>query len=494
VTNHAVPPASAADIPVAWTGQDNDGGSGLAFFDIFVSVNRGPFQVWLPQTTLRSAVYTGVQGNTYSFYSVGTDRAGNREAAPAAPDAETSVTLSNQPPSIAALTEDSLDEGATASFTLAFTDPNLPNDRLNLRAIGAPTGLSLDATSGLIRWPTSEATGPSTNRFQVIVTDNGMPPLSATGEVVIVVREVNQPPSLWPIANRVVREMSLLLITNRASDADLPANILTFSLGAGAPTGASIDPVTGLFQWRPSELQGPSTNRIAVIVTDNGVPPLSATQTFIVVVRDTEPAFVLNLGTTNVFAGETNALPVILKSGLDLNRVTFEMTVPEERLTNWTLMLVAPEAVSGSGQRLGSGRFRIEILLNPEQAVSGSRTIAFLGFTAVPHARSIIVPVIPTSLAGYQATGPSLTNGAAWGGRVFVVATEPVLDLARTSNGFVNLFLYGTPGTTNRIQSTPSLEMPVWFVEWSNVLQGRMIAIPLAPTNSPARFFRAGSP
>ena len=69
-----------------------------------------------------------------------------------------------------------------------------------------------------------------------------------------------------------------------------PANTLTFSLDAGAPAGASINPVTGVFTWTPTEAQGPGVYPITVRVTDNGQPPKSATRTFTVTVNDVNNA------------------------------------------------------------------------------------------------------------------------------------------------------------------------------------------------------------
>src|SRR5436190_20871565 len=71
-----------------------------------------------------------------------------------------------------------------------------------------------------------------------------------------------------------------------AADANEPAQSLRFSLGAGAPARAGINPTNGVFQWTPDESQGPATNQIGVIVTDNGTPPLSAVQSFTIVVRE----------------------------------------------------------------------------------------------------------------------------------------------------------------------------------------------------------------
>jgi RHS repeat-associated protein len=77
---------------VSWSGADDAGGSGIASFDVFVSDNGGPFTAWLTATPLTSASYAGQNGHTYAFYSVATDRVGNRQKAPTAAQATTQVT------------------------------------------------------------------------------------------------------------------------------------------------------------------------------------------------------------------------------------------------------------------------------------------------------------------------------------------------------------------------------------------------------------------
>ena len=142
--------------------------------------------------------------------------------------------------------------------------------------MGAPAGVLLDSRTGELTWPTDEGNGPSTNQIRVIVSDSGQPPLSATGTVSVVVREVNSAPTLASVTNRKINELQTLAITLTATDADLPAQKLSFELAPGAPVGAQLDAATGVFTWTPTALQGPSTNRVTVLVRDNGAPSLSA--------------------------------------------------------------------------------------------------------------------------------------------------------------------------------------------------------------------------
>ncbi|SPE55794.1 putative Glucan endo-1,6-beta-glucosidase [Verrucomicrobia bacterium] len=98
---------------------------------------------------------------------------------------------------------------------------------------------------------------------------------------------VNQPPALAPIANQTILAGRVLVVTNSASDPDVPAQTLAFGL-TSPPAGALVNPTSGLFTWRPAIAQSPSTQAVAVVVSDDGVPSMSATQRFLVTV--TRPA------------------------------------------------------------------------------------------------------------------------------------------------------------------------------------------------------------
>ena len=108
----------------------------------------------------------------------------------------------------------------------------------------------------------------------------------------------NNAPTIAAVGNRTLIAGQTLTITNSATDSDEPAQTLAFSL-LGPPSGAMVDPNSGVFNWRPAIARSPSTNLMNVIVTDNGAPPLSATQSFTVTVSQPAKPSLGNFSLTN---------------------------------------------------------------------------------------------------------------------------------------------------------------------------------------------------
>jgi hypothetical protein len=121
-------------------------------------------------------------------------------------------------------------------------------------------------------------------------------------EVTVTIRPVNDAPVLANIATQNGREGQLLSFLATATDVDTPSNELRFSLGAGAPVGMIIDPVTGVVTWTPPN--GPLTLSFTLIVSDGGTPPGVHERTVNVVVANAAP--VVNLGAgASIEAGST---------------------------------------------------------------------------------------------------------------------------------------------------------------------------------------------
>ncbi|MGA1193623.1 MAG: hypothetical protein ACO3ZG_04485, partial [Kiritimatiellia bacterium] len=237
--------------------------------------------------TAGGAVFEGEPGNTYAFFSRATDNEGNTEPEPGAAQAQTTTSQANTPPSLAYDAVIVVDEGSTVTATPVVSDTDEPAQALQFSFVsGNLPGMTLNPATGVLGYPTGENAGPSTNVVSIRVTDDGVPPLSTTASVTLVVREVNVAPVIPPIADRFVNGPTNLSFTITATDADRPVNTLTYSLGAGAPPGASIDPVSGLFSWNVAASNIPGAYNVSVVVTDDGAPSLSFTQRFAVLARD----------------------------------------------------------------------------------------------------------------------------------------------------------------------------------------------------------------
>jgi hypothetical protein len=455
----ALPADSPILFRVQWSGTDDD--SGIANYDIFVSANDGSFVPWLQKTPLTSASYQGVPGGHYAFYSVATDAAGNQENPPVTPDAMTTVTITNHAPVLTSLPVQTIDEGTLLQLTVPASDSD-PNDTLAFSlAAGAPSGMTINRSTGLITWQTGEINGPSTNTFTVNVADDGLPPLSAATNVTVIVREVNTAPVLTPILNRTINEGAILWVTNRATDSDIPANRLTFTLGPGAPAGATIT-TNGLFHWQPTELQGPSTNLIQVIVSDDGTPSLSATQSFTVMVRDVLSDFKLAVGSTNVMAGENGIVPILLtSSGLDLTNISFFLETPSEQLTNFSLQPVSAEILSSLLQPAGADRSQVQFILDAGQMQPGLRQLAALGFLAATRTNSTVAPLRISQLRGIRSGNLVIVNGMAVPGRVIIIANESVLEATQPTT----LLLYGKEGVHYAIEARTNLDAGTSWAE-----------------------------
>jgi hypothetical protein len=96
------------------------------------------------------------------------------------------------------------------------------------------------------------------------------------------VRSVIQPNILAPIGDQTATKGTTLSLQATVPDPGLSGDHFTYSLGAGAPPGAVIDPTTGMFSWTPGI--GPGVFPVTIHVDDTSIPGSSGTRTFSVTV------------------------------------------------------------------------------------------------------------------------------------------------------------------------------------------------------------------
>jgi hypothetical protein len=216
------------------------------------------------------------------------------------------LNVLNARPTIAATTNQIVNELATLTLTNTAADPDVPAQTLTFSFAAAPNGMTLTplgTNAAVITWTPAQTNSPSTNTVSVVVTDNGTPPLSATNTFMVVVREVNVAPVLPVIGTQTVNELTALTVTDTATESNIHST-LGYAL-VNPPAGMAIS-ANGIVTWTPQQNQSPGTNLVTAIATNSNPydlvnPHLGATNTFTAVVKEVNVAPVLPvIGTQTV--------------------------------------------------------------------------------------------------------------------------------------------------------------------------------------------------
>ncbi len=156
------------------------------------------------------------------------------------------VAEQNQAPVTGSPISHTVNELANLNFTVSATDADLPAQALTYSLVNAPSGVTINSSTGQVSWTPTEAQGPALHTFQVRVTDS----LGAFSNqtVNVTVNEVNQAPTLAAISDSSVFQNQVLTSKATGSDVDLPTQSLSYSL-LNAPTGMTINSVTGDIRW-----------------------------------------------------------------------------------------------------------------------------------------------------------------------------------------------------------------------------------------------------
>ena len=214
----------------------------------------------------------------------------------------------NDVPSGSYAQEMTLFPGGAPNFQL--TQPfNMTNNRIYTASIWMKsqgmTGVTLSMNRNSSPYNSYYSTNVTLTNYwtQLVLTGNGVTNIQCRFQLrslqpgtiwmdqgSVVSQPTNTAPILAAVSNLTIVAGQVLLVTNTATDAGVPPQVLTYSL-LSAPTNASVTGSNGIFQWRPGAAQAGTTNNIAIKVADNGLPILSATQAFTVLVsRLTKPA------------------------------------------------------------------------------------------------------------------------------------------------------------------------------------------------------------
>ncbi|MFT5122200.1 MAG: hypothetical protein ACI97B_000828, partial [Verrucomicrobiales bacterium] len=218
----------------------------------------------------------------------------------------------NDPPVLAAISNQVVQETATLEIPVNATDPD--GDLLTFSLLDLPGfAVFTNLTNGVGRIDVApDYTNEGVYAISVIVTDDGTPPLSATNLFTLTVEDLNRPPVLGVISNQVVQEGASLEVPINASDPD--GDILTIT-STNLPAFASLTALSNgiaRLDFSPAYTNA-GLYPITVIVHDDGVPMLSATNSFTLTVEDVNGLHVFNVITNHVMQeGDTLSVDVVV--------------------------------------------------------------------------------------------------------------------------------------------------------------------------------------
>jgi hypothetical protein len=253
------------------------------------------------------------------------------------------VTEVNVAPVLPSLGARTVNELTLLTVTNTASDSNI-HSTLTYALVNRPSGMGISAT-GVITWTPQQNQSPSTNLVTTVASsanpyDQINPVLKATNTFTAVVTEVNVAPVLPNIGPRTINELTLLTVTNTASDSNIHST-LTYAL-VSRPSGMGIS-ATGVITWTPQQNQSPSTNLVTTVASsanpyDQINPVLKATNTFTVIVRAIEkPRLSIAL---------VNGLPVLAWNSSPGSE--FQVQYRNDLVTGSWLDLGGPITASGS--------------------------------------------------------------------------------------------------------------------------------------------------
>ncbi len=358
---------------------------------------------------------TSSQGGSHSVTLRASDLAGN----PVDQSFQVSV---NDAPVIQPIGNKQIQEGQTLLFTASATDTDQP---LSFSLEGAPQGATIDAQTGAFTWATTEADGPGQYTITVKVTD-------ATGAAgresfVATVTENNTSPALASIEDVIADEETLVEFFAVGTDADLPAQELTYRLETGAPAGAAIDAETGRFTWTPGENQ---TGQYPITVTVVDSLGATASRSFTVTVREVDrppvfdPVGVQTVAPEEVLQVTVHAadpdLPnpnavryslVDAPDGASIDPQTGELVwaVPGDLAADTYELVVQATEVTGTGQAGASSTLRMQVVVagSGVNEVLAQMLIAELAETRTDFST---IAVEPDPLASQDAPEPIIDS------------------------------------------------------------------------------------
>lgn len=271
------------------------------------------------------------------------------------------------------------------------------------------------------------------------------------------------PPALAAVPNQSVNVGSTLLVTNVVRETNVPSRGITFSLGAGAPAGASIS-ANGVFGWAPAREQGSTTNLITVWVVDDGTPALSNSVSFTVTVG---ACVEVTVGSSAVLVGNNTSVSVTLFSTVGLTNLHFSIATLAGRFANWSFTTGNPEATTAV-QASDPSQPQFSFDIPNGQTVPGTSSLGTISVQSLATGDSTFAPLTLDNIVATASDNIAVGSVFVSSGKVALISAQPMLEASLTNGATPVLNLYGHPGFNYVVMSTTNLSAPVNWTPFTN--------------------------
>ncbi|MEL7499509.1 MAG: putative Ig domain-containing protein [Planctomycetota bacterium] len=278
------------------------------------------------------------------------------------------INVIDAAPQLQQPSDTTIDEGETLSIQLIATDPNSTQSQLRFSTSRSPVGSTLDPVTGVFTWIPNQFAGGLRFGIDVSVADETGQTDTKTFRVSV--NELDSAPRLEFIDDQTTTERDTLSFQLVATDADSPQSQLRYSLQR-APMGATLDPVTGLFEWTPNQFAGGLRFGVDVEVTDE--TGLKDSQTFWIDVEDITGSPVLD--------------SVSDRTITELEPISIQLFATDSNSNQSDLRYAAPRAPFGStldpitgmfnwvpNRYAGGLQFGIDVRVTDETGLSNQKT------------------------------------------------------------------------------------------------------------------------
>ena len=230
------------------------------------------------------------------------------------------ITDVNEAPTITSSATVSVSENTTAVTTVTATDVDAGQTKAFTITGGLDAAKFSITSAGALSFvapPNYEipgnVTGDNVYEVTVTVTDDGTPNLSASQTLLVTVTDANDAPIITSdgglaTAAISIAENTTAVTTVQATDADVPAQTLSYSISGDDAAKFHIDSSSGVLTFitapnfeAPTDLDHNNVYQVTVTVTDSGSGSLTDSQALFVTVTDANDApTAISLSSTTV--------------------------------------------------------------------------------------------------------------------------------------------------------------------------------------------------